>query len=63
MVDPNPASARLSGSQAKSRRKMEHPELAKEREFYRYVDQDVQCCLVLRVTDLMIQVLSPTHSF
>ncbi|KAJ4316732.1 hypothetical protein N0V94_005289 [Neodidymelliopsis sp. IMI 364377] len=39
MVDPNPASARLSGSQAKSRRKMEHPELAKEREFYRYYPQ------------------------
>jgi hypothetical protein len=39
MVDPrlhDPASARLSGSQVKSRKKtMEHPELAKEREFYR----------------------------
>ncbi|KAF2626240.1 hypothetical protein BU25DRAFT_449556 [Macroventuria anomochaeta] len=43
MVDPrphDPASARLSGSQAKSRKKtMEHPELAKEREFYRYYPQ------------------------
>jgi hypothetical protein len=38
MVDPrphDPAAARLSGSQAKARKKMEHPELAKEREFYR----------------------------
>ncbi|KAJ4983932.1 Sensor protein GacS [Stagonosporopsis vannaccii] len=44
MVDPNrphdPASARLSGSFAKPRKKtMEHPELAKEREFYRYYPQ------------------------
>lgn len=39
MVDPrplDPASARLSGPQVKSRKKtMEHPDLAKEREFYR----------------------------
>ncbi|KAF2994199.1 hypothetical protein E8E13_002948 [Curvularia kusanoi] len=42
MVDPRPhdASARLSGSYTKTRKKtMEHPELAKEREFYRYYPQ------------------------
>lgn len=36
MMDPRPQELRLSGSQAKSRKKtMDHPELAKEREFYR----------------------------
>jgi hypothetical protein len=36
MMDPRPQDARLSGSNAKSRKKtMEHPDLAKEREFYR----------------------------
>ncbi|KAH6633080.1 sensor histidine kinase-like protein/response regulator [Boeremia exigua] len=43
MADPrshDPANARLPGIQAKSRKKtMEHPELAKEREFYRYYPQ------------------------
>ena len=40
MADPRPydANARHSGSFTKPRKKtMEHPELAKEREFYRWV--------------------------